>query len=217
MTTAREIFTNVRMTQLGDSDGITWPMASLIIAFNSASKLLVLMRPDSHTTIKSVNLTQGSRQFIPNDGVRLLNVVRNSDSTGGVGRAIRLVRRSDLDAMSPDWHLATGPLVHEYCFDPRSPKHFYVYPAPSSTSIWAEIEYSSLPSEITEDTIDSEIGFDPIFDQVLIELMLYKLLSGDNTGGTGGTAHMQAASALLSGNVNSATATDPKQDRGFTN
>lgn len=196
-TTYNRLFNDARLTQLGDSDGVTWTNSSMVVAFNQAKNMLLGMRPDAFIKVEEFLLKKGTRQFLPSDGLRLLSVVRNV-SNNGLGRAIRLVSMSDLDSMNPDWHSITGVLIHEYMFDPRNPKQFYVYPSPAvDDSIMVELEYSAMPPDITDNDLANLLPFDSIYDQPLIELMLYKLLSGDNEQGRNNTVHMQAAIGML--------------------
>lgn len=197
-TTYNRLFNDARLTQLGDAEGITWSISSMIVAYNQAKNMLMGLRPNAYTKVKEVALQQGSRQYLPEDGLRLFSVVRNIQQNGSIGRAIRQVSIADLDAMNPDWHTITGPAIHEYMFDERSPKHFYVYPAPPADNMLkVEIEYSAMPPDIKEENLAEILPFDSIYDQPLIELMLYKLLSGDNAQGRNNTEHMTAAMGLL--------------------
>lgn len=199
MSTADELFINARSTQLGDVDGTTWANETMIVALNQAIRLLVLKRPDSSYKIQTILLKKGSRQNIPADGVSLINVVRNINSDDSIGDSIREISKRSLDSMFPGWHKRTATLVEEYCADQRAPKHFYVYPSPAADdTVKIEIEYSAMPNPVTRDTVSEELPFDPIYDQPLIEFMLYKLLSGDNaTGGANGGIHLKTALDLL--------------------
>lgn len=196
MFSSQDLLNGVRMTQLNDPDATTWSDATLIIALNQALRMLSLVRPDATSKIATLTMTTGSRQLIPEDGVRLLRVVRNISSTGTIGRAVRLVQQEDMDSMSPDWHMTTGTIVKEYMFDSRSPKHFYVYPTVPTTS-QLEIEYSSYADDVTELNAASALPVSPIFAQPVQELMLYKLLSGDSSNGNSGNDHLRVAMELL--------------------
>jgi hypothetical protein len=210
-TTYNRLFNDARLTQLGDADGVTWGISSMIIAYNQAKNMLLGMRPDACTKIEEVFLISGSRQYLPDDGLRLFNVVRNINQNGTIGRAIRQVSMAALDSSNPDWHNATGTVIHEFMFDPRSPKHFYVYPSPATVGevgMRVEIEYSAMPPDITEANLNETLPFDSVYDQPLIELMLYKLLSGDNEQGRNNSVHMQAAMGLLNIQTESANAND---------
>lgn len=193
---SQDLLNGVRMTQLNDPEATTWSDTTLIIALNQALKILALVRPDATSKITTLVLTAGSRQFIPNDGVRLLRVVRNINLDDSIGTAVRLVQMEDMDSMSPDWHTIQGTVVREYMFDARSPKHFYIYPSvPSGSKL--EVEYSSYADEVTPANVTSSLPVDAVFSQPLQELMLYKLLSGDSSNGNSGAAHLQTAMELL--------------------
>ena len=214
-TTAKSLFVDARLTQLGDAEGTTWADAAMIVAYNQAVKMLVQVRPDAVSKIFTLSLVEGSRQYLPNDGLRLIKVVRNIRANGGIGRAIRIVRMSDWDAVSPYWHEEKGPEVYEYAFDPLSPKHFYIYPAPinfgEGIGQKIEIEYSFMPADITLSDMDALLPFDSIFDQPLIELMLYKLLSGDNVQGRNNTQHLQNAMAMIKNQGDISAAISPAE------
>lgn len=213
MTTAQQLFIDARTTQLGDKDGITWPDASMIVAYNSAVKSLLMVRPDAGATKAILNLVAGSEQHIPADGARLLRVIRNINADNSIGNAIRPVNMTDLDAMAADWHIYTGPVVREFAFDPQDPKTFYVYPSPAtSNTLKVHITYCKVPADLTINDLDDELPFDPVFNQPVIELMLYKLLSGDNAQGRNNTEHMQAAIAMLTGKAAADEATNPKRE-----
>ena len=196
MFSSQDLINGVRMTQLNDPDATTWSDTLMIIALNQALKTLVLVRPDATAKIATITLKEGSRQFIPLDGVRLLNVVRNINSDNSIGVAVRLVQREDMDSMSPDWHVAKGTVVREYMFDSRSPKHFYIYPSvPAGKKL--EIEYSSYAADVNIENVIEPLPVDAVFAQPLQELMLYKLLSGDSSNGNTGASHLQTAMDLL--------------------
>lgn len=196
MFSSQDLLNGVRMTQLNDPEAITWSDSALIIALNQALLMLALVRPDATSKIAEIDLVKGSRQFIPDDGERLLRVVRNITELGETGRAVRLVQQEDMDSMSPDWHNATGIIVKEYMFDARSPKHFYIYPTvPAGSKV--EIEYSSYADNVTELNVGDALPVSAVFAQPVQELMLYKLLSGDASNGTSGNDHLRVAMELL--------------------
>ena len=196
MFSSQDLLNGVRMTQLNDPEAITWSDSALIIALNQALLMLALVRPDATSKIATLELEEGSRQYIPDDGERLLRVVRNITEAGDTGRAVRLVQQEDMDSMSPDWHNTSGTIVKEYMFDARSPKHFYIYPTvPTGSKV--EIEYSSYADSVTELNVGDALPVSAVFAQPIQELMLYKLLSGDATNGATGTDHLRVALELL--------------------
>lgn len=197
--TCQMLINGVQATQLNDSEKVTWTETLMMSALNQALIMLALVRPDATAKIFTLNCVAGTRQKLPEDGLKLLNVVRNIKADGGIGRAIRLVNISDLDAINPDWHSEVPKdLAKEYMFDERTPKHFYVYP-PVTATTKIEIEYSAQPPEIKD--LSQEFPVDMTYMQVVQEFILYKLLSGE--GGQGqGDKHLQTGLALLGAKPN---------------
>jgi hypothetical protein len=94
-------------TTLQDTTGVRWPVVGeLVLWVNDAQREIALLKPDSSAKNVTITLDTGTKQDIPNDGNRLLRVVRNmSAAVDGVGkRSVRIVAREVLDAQTPDWH-----------------------------------------------------------------------------------------------------------------
>lgn len=192
--TCGSLINGVQTTQLNDVDKVTWDENLLISALNQALAMLVMARPDASAKVVEFECASGTRQKLPEDGLRLLKVVRNIKPDGLAGRAVRLVNMNDLDSIAPDWH--SEPLrdaVSEYMFDDRSPKNFFVYP-PAKAGVIIDIEYSMVPDEVT--SMAQVLPVDLIYQQPLQEFMLYKLLSGESGQGQG-VQHLSTALALL--------------------
>ena len=196
MFSSQDLLNGLRNTQLNDPEATTWPDASLIAALNEALRTLVLVRPDANPKISTVMIIDGTRQYIPTDGLRLLRVVRNIGADDSIGGAVRLVQQEDMDSMSPNWHTTQGYVVKEYMYDIRTPKYFYIYPAVTPGQK-LEIEYSATVTPITDITVNDELPVAQVFSQPIQELILYKLLSGDSVNGNSGAQHLQTAMELL--------------------
>ena len=194
--TCQVLIDGVRATQLNDIEKITWSDSLLISALNQALSMLSLVRPDATAKVYEFVCEKGTRQNLPEDGLRLLKVVRNLKADGAMGRAVRLVNISDLDSITPDWHSqAATDTAKEYMFDERSPKWFYVYP-PVNAGVKLDVEYSAQPENIM--TLDQMLPVDTVYMQPLQEFLLYKLLSGE--GGQGqGMQHYNTGMTLLGG------------------
>jgi hypothetical protein len=165
-----------------DQTGIRWPDAEWLNWLNDAQREVVLLKPQASVVNNAVQLSVGTKQTIPSDGVMLIDVVRNMGNNGTTpGRSIRITSREVLDAQIPDWHTAAnaaGAIVH-YMFDPRDPKTFYVYPpaiAVGDGSHYVELVYSASP---TDCTIGGVIQIDDIYANSLLNLMLYRGYSKD--------------------------------------
>jgi len=196
MFSSRSVVEDLQVTQLNDPEGITWTQAQLISALNQALRMLQLLRPDATAKHAIVNATEGARQVIPDDGVRLIRVIRNIRASGMTGQVIRLVQKEDMDSASLAWMGATGIQIKEYMFDGRIPKQFFVYPTVTADKQF-EIEYSARADIVTAATFDDALPVDVMYSQPIQELMMYKLLSGDSTNGDSGASHLQLATGLL--------------------
>lgn len=192
--TCGALIDGVQQTQLNDVDKVTWGETELISALNQALAMLIGVRPDASAKVAELACVSGTRQTLPNDGLRLLKVVRNIKTGGLAGRAVRLMNMNDLDSIAPDWHSEPEKdSIKEYMFDERSPKHFYIYP-PAQAGVLLDIEYSFMPDPIT--SMAQTLPVDITYQQPLQEFMLYKLLSGE--GGQGqGAQHLNTALSLI--------------------
>ena len=65
-------------TTLQDTSGVRWAVASeLVLWVNDAQREIALFKPDATAVNETVALATGTKQAIPTEGNRLLNVVRN--------------------------------------------------------------------------------------------------------------------------------------------
>lgn len=154
-------------TLLQDTTNVRWPRTELLDWLNDAQREIVLLLPDAYAKTSSVTGTSGSRQQIPADGIRLIDVTRNTS-----GRAVRQIDRAVLDAQYPNWHTDTpaAAAIH-YTFDKRNPKIFYVYP-PATAGASFEVVYSASPTDITSEA--STITLDDVYATAIVNFMVYR-------------------------------------------
>ena len=195
---------------LQDTTGLRWPVvAELELWINDAQREISLIKPDATAKNESVALVAGTKQTIPENGNRLLNVIRNmssaaTDATGG--RAIRGVDRETLDSQTPDWHnpSVTGYAAHtsvvkHFMYDDSNPRNFYVYPGVNPNA-YIEIVYSANPETVATSSgvtpwVAGELTYDantPTFrvhNNVKYVLKQTTASSGDEPGTTEGDAH----------------------------
>ena len=203
---------------LQDKTSIRWPVAELVRYLNDGQREIVLYRPDSMVTNATVDLDpQDSKQSIPLNGSKLIEVIRNTD---GTKRAVRLTSRSILDAQSPDWHSHpnTTNEIHHYMFDARDPKTFYVYP-PAGDACSVELVYSSLPGDILEpaegtlyNSVTGNISVPDIYGNILQDYILYRAYTKDSEyagNGARAQAHYAAFAAALGIEIKSTIAVSP--------
>jgi len=185
---------------LHDTTQVRWLESELLGWLNDAQREIVLIRPDASVKNEELQLQAGTKQSLPDGGIRVMDVVRNTD-----GDAIRVIDRNVLDAQQPNWHtVGAKSSVEHFMFDLRDPKHFYVYPPQSAdttttvvnaetgldedvTTVNAgriELIYSSAPDDVVYKTdataLTSEtITLDDIYGNGILDYILYRAYSKD--------------------------------------
>jgi hypothetical protein len=171
---------------LQDTTSIRWPINELVRYLNDGQREVVLYRPDSMVTNSTITCVAGTKQALPSNGAKLIEVVRNARSAGNK-KAVRMVNREILDAQTPGWHNLTGvdDVLH-FMYDPRDPRVFYVYP-PATTSAQLDIVYASYPTDIVEPadgalytTVSGNISVPDIYGNVLQDYILYRSYTKDS-------------------------------------
>lgn len=170
-------------TVLQDTTNVRWPKAELVQWFNDGQREIVLFKPESSVTNTTLSLTtNNTKQTLPSNAIRLIDVIRNMGSGGATpGRSVRLVNREVLDAQRPTWHSETGAAVLHYMFDARDPRTFYVYPAPAST-LHLELVYSVAPTDVTESggVVSGNLALDDIYANAVVDFILYRAYTKDS-------------------------------------
>lgn len=164
---------------LQDKDNIRWPRPELLAYINDAQREIALQRPDATAVTTTLELLpEQSRQTLPANGIRLLEVVRNIAADGfSAGRAVKLTAREVLDQQIPNWHMA-GPAqsISHFVFDLRNPKVFYVYPRPAPTTS-VEIVYSAAPLDLSSE--QDVIALDDIYANAIIAYVIMRAYQKD--------------------------------------
>ena len=159
-------------------------MAELVRYLNDGQREVALYRPDSMGTTATVTCVAGTKQALPTNGAKLIDVVRNAT---GTKKAVRLTNREILDAQTPGWHNLPGSVdVLHYMYDPRDPRVFYVYP-PATTSAHLDIVYAAYPLDVTEPAdgslytaVAGNIGVPDIYTNALQDYILYRAYTKDS-------------------------------------
>lgn len=216
---AQDILRRAAQT-LVDADSVRWTVAELCGYFNDGQREIVNQRPDAKAVTASLALVAGARQVIPDTGLKLIDVVRN---TAGTKRAIRQCSMALLDAQLPGWQGLTGStdIVH-FMFDDREPRAFYVYPPAAATGASVELKHSVAPTDIDEayavdDTVADVTGNMDLSDSYangLREYVLYRAYSKDsehpaNAGRA--QSHMAAFLAAIGVDAQTTAAVAPRK------
>jgi hypothetical protein len=165
---------------LQDTTGVRWPqLEELLPWLNDGQREIVLRKPDAYAQNAVVAMVAGTKQTIPASGIQLLDVIRNMGTGGATpGRAVTRIDREILDEQRPDWHSETASAeTKHYMFDPRDPKHFYVYPPQHATPGKLEMVYAASPTDLS--ALANTITLDDIYAGVLLDYILYRAYSKD--------------------------------------
>lgn len=155
--------------RLIDPGWVRWPRQELLDYLNDAVRAIVLRRPDASTSYQTFTCVAGTRQTLPPEAVRLIEVVRNVGSS-----AVRFVPRATLDESYPDWQKGqSARRAAGYVYDERDPKTFWLYPGVRS-GVEVELIVSVTPGMVTLAQVDSmvtlpldDVYFNPIYDFIL--------------------------------------------------
>jgi hypothetical protein len=203
---------------LQDTTSIRWPINELVRYLNDGQREVVLYRPDSMVTNTTITCVAGSKQGLPSDGAKLIEVVRNA-AAGTTKKAVRMVNREILDAQTPNWHNLTGvnEVLH-FMYDPRDPKVFYVYP-PATTSAQLDIVYAAYPADIVEPAdgslytaVTGNISLPDIYGNVLQDYILSRCYMKDSEyagNAQRAQAHYQLFTAALGNEIKATVAVAP--------
>lgn len=173
---ASDIISRARIV-LNDADAVRWLDTELLSWINDGQRVIALVRPDASVSNTTVTLAAGTKQTIPSDGMRLLDVVRNIGADGAGGRTVRHVDRDVLDTQNISWHTeAQSATVKNYVYDNRDPKTFYVYP-PATSAAKLEIIYSKYPTDCV--ATSSNLAVPDIYQDPLLNYVLHRAYSKD--------------------------------------
>jgi len=197
--TAQSIINKAEIV-LQDTTNIRWPEAELLTWLNDGQREVAAMRPDVTNVTASVALVAGTRQMLPAAGAALIAVRRNMGANGTTpGDAVRKVPIDLLDSQRPGWHTETASAsVKHYCYDPRTPRIFYVYP-PAVAATQVEIVYDAPPSDVA--TLAGVISLDDEYANMLLEYILFRAYSKDHEAignAERALAHRQMFDSMLS-------------------
>lgn len=165
---------------LQDTSNTRFANADLLKFFNDGQREVVIYRPDANVTNANFTCAAGSKQTLPSDALRLIDITRNVS-----GRAICQINRKMLDESLPDWHNATADAtrkIENFIYDSSDPKNFYVYPA-AENSFQIEVIYSVSPADVTLSNYTSDattISLDDTYANCLLDFILYRAYQIDS-------------------------------------
>ncbi|TQV82860.1 DUF6682 family protein [Aliikangiella coralliicola] len=157
--------------------GVRWPKQQLLDWLNAGQREVCLKRPDALTVNDVFSAQPNSKQTLPADGLRLIDVVNDATTN----KIIRFVDRDIIDVHVIDWHGAQGD-PEQYVYDLRDPKNFYLYPHPTVPRN-INIIYAKAPTAIIISDFDTDnqtIEIDDIYANAILDYMLYRAYIKDS-------------------------------------
>jgi len=182
-TSAQKIIDDANIL-LQDIDNVRWSQSELIDWINEGQLKIVNFQPSAHSEYIVMDLVPGTRQTIPSNSFRLLDVLRNQD--GIYNTAIRQVARIDLDTQVPNWHNhKPNTIVQHYMYDSQAPDYFYVYPPQPDPEVMYNLSQGSVeallatyPPTITD--VEDEIDIHEIYVPLLVDYVVFRAYAKDS-------------------------------------
>lgn len=203
--------------------GTRWKNEELIGWLNESYQAITQVKPDASSINEEVDLVTGTRQSIPDSGLRLLDVVRNT-SEQSQGYGILVATRRSIDQTRRAWH--RDPVsynIEQFMFDDLDPTHYYVYP-PARSGAKVEIIYSAVPDPHATNSLASvegdTINLPDAYVPAMIDYILYRAYSKDAGHAANlnrASMHMQAFNNALGVKAQTDAANSPNAVDGSSN
>lgn len=213
-TTVQSVLKDVVAT-LKDPSGVRWPADELVAYFNSGELEVLLHRPDELNKFTTVTLVEGTRQHLPTDGAKLIDIPRMTN-----GSVVRQIERSILDYMIPNWHSAKkSSTVKHYVYDERDITTFYVYP-PATAGAQLDINYCAYPTPVptpsgkTVSTVTGNMNVPDKYAGAIRDYVLHRAFSKDgeySDYSARAAAHYQAFATALGIDLQATAVVSPKE------
>lgn len=151
-TTVGEIIDRFRSIIIDEGD-TDFSDTEALFLYNQANRRIIALRPHAYTRIESFQLVAGSKQMIPSDGLKVVNIIRNMGTDGTTaGNAIRPTNGGVMAAVVPGYSAETQQAeVWDWWPVDDFPEQFYVDP-PNDGTGYVECEYAKLPPDTVYDS-----------------------------------------------------------------
>lgn len=196
-----------------DETGVRWSQLELLDYLNDCRREMCLARPDLYASAVTSTLVAGTRQSLPADGTRLIDIVRNTAS----GRSVKPTEREILDAEVPGWHAAKqSSEIKAYLYDERFPRLFYVYP-PATSGAQVELIYAQTPADIVSGTLNTALpAAEDLYTGAMVDYVCYRAFSKDaEISGNGDRAllHYRQFVSIVGGGLTPTLKSSPNTNR----
>lgn len=174
----RECISNAALRLLDMGVKRRWPNEELLGYFNRAQNAVVLRRPDANSVLYVHTCTEGARQRLPENSLRLLDVPCNT----GAGSITRKPA-DDIDRLNRNWRsMAPRADARHFVYSDKNPKYFELFP-PATAGHTVDVVRSVAPSAVTIlnfDTDNTVIGVDDVYQSAIEAYITYRALSKES-------------------------------------
>jgi hypothetical protein len=204
---ASAIVAEVR-TDLVDAGAVTWSNADLLADLNEALRALCNLKVDSYVIREPVALDAGEEQVLPNGGIAIFDVLRNTVS----GTPVTLVDQDLLDEATRFAAVASETAdAQHWTADPRDKTRFRVYPANDGTGSVMTV-YGAVPDPIDDgDPIPVGDNNEPALKAYMMGLAYRRNTQRQDLGKSQG--YFQTFLTMLGLSANTQIAASPKVDQ----
>lgn len=177
--TVQSIVTTLSDQLLNDTAQIRWTEDELVSWVNEAQLLIVSLAAEANTVRTVLNLTAGSRQTLPYQALRLIDVIRSLNSVNSTVAPVRHSQKKYVTVIQRDFYSSDPERqvnnIRDYFYEEAYPREFEVYP-PARATAQLEIVYSAYPVAVTiTDIITVEDAYAPC----IIDYVAYRAFSKD--------------------------------------
>lgn len=172
---------------LVDQTHVTWPLANLLAAYNEAILTILNYRPELYTRQNGLVCNKGTLQSLPDDAIRLVNVVRNHNGPG-----ITELSKELLDSMEWNWMESlrySTESIQNWVYDERNLKQFYVYPGAQQgdaivieyTTLPVTVQVEDLPANPTDNWLGAQLPLEGTLLNPILNFIQFRCYSQDDT------------------------------------
>ncbi|KDR25960.1 DUF6682 family protein [Caballeronia zhejiangensis] len=184
---------------LNDVDLLRWKLEERLRWIHDALREIATRKPSAMEQTSVWTLVAGTRQTVPDDSLRLIDMPRNIAADGVTpGYAITPTSRAELDTQIPDWHMArVSTRIRHVTYDyDADPLHFYVYP-PAADGVKVEAINCANPPELT--ALTDVLPIRDKYVSAITSFVLYRALSRESEDASGqlAAAHYSAFAGAL--------------------
>lgn len=175
--TAQNIIDRAAIIQQ-DATFVRWSLGEMANWLNDGRRELAVARPDIYAKGVTLSLAAGSRQSLPSDGIRLMDIPRNTS-----GDAITVTRREFLDQQQRGWQRYTpSTTIMHFMQDDRLANEFWVYP-PAASGASVEIIYQAAPTDfaVSGAAVTGTLSAkEELYGGALVDYICYRAASKDS-------------------------------------